>query len=198
VATPDVRGRLLRAAERVLLRDGPDAVTARAVTREAGCATGVLYTHFSDLDEFLAEVVRAYWARLAAHAAALPGKAGTATVIDNLVEVAAGLLEARVFAIVRLVQSRPAVTARLAAAREATGAMPALRQVEDMIVKYLEAERGLGRVAESADPGAAATLLFGAVFHLVMHHAGAVEPDPVAGRELVRRIVTALVSGLAP
>jgi AcrR family transcriptional regulator len=36
----DARQQLFDAAERVLLRDGPDALTSRAVTDEAGCAKG--------------------------------------------------------------------------------------------------------------------------------------------------------------
>ena len=53
----DVRDQLFDAAERVLVRDGPNALTSRAVTMEAGCAKGVLYRHFDDFDAFLAELV---------------------------------------------------------------------------------------------------------------------------------------------
>jgi AcrR family transcriptional regulator len=57
VALRDAREQLFDAAERVLLRDGPSALTSRAVTTEAGCAKGVLHRHFADLDAFLAELV---------------------------------------------------------------------------------------------------------------------------------------------
>ena len=57
VAIRDVREQLFDAAERVLLRDGPSALTSRAVTTEAGCAKGVLHRHFADFDAFLAELV---------------------------------------------------------------------------------------------------------------------------------------------
>ncbi|MEY9997042.1 hypothetical protein ABIE67_009074 [Streptomyces sp. V4I8] len=40
----DARQQLFDAAERVLLRDGPNGLTSRAVTDEAGCAKGVLLT----------------------------------------------------------------------------------------------------------------------------------------------------------
>jgi AcrR family transcriptional regulator len=46
----DVREQLFEAAERVLLRDGPDGLTSRAVTTEAGVAKGVLHRHFADVD----------------------------------------------------------------------------------------------------------------------------------------------------
>ncbi len=38
VALRDVRQQLFDAAQRVLLQAGPDALTSRAVTTEAGCA----------------------------------------------------------------------------------------------------------------------------------------------------------------
>lgn len=44
VAIRDVREQLFAAAERVLLRDGPSALTSRAVTSEAGCAKGCTAT----------------------------------------------------------------------------------------------------------------------------------------------------------
>ena len=50
VAHPRVREHLFEAAERVLLREGPSALTSRAVTTEAGCAKGVLHRHFADFD----------------------------------------------------------------------------------------------------------------------------------------------------
>ncbi|HZE30218.1 MAG TPA: TetR family transcriptional regulator, partial [Actinoallomurus sp.] len=57
VAIRDVREQLFAAAERILVRDGPNALTSRAVTTEAGCAKGVLHRHFADFDAFLAELV---------------------------------------------------------------------------------------------------------------------------------------------
>jgi AcrR family transcriptional regulator len=42
VALRDARQQLFDAAERILLRSGPNALTSRAVTAEAGCAKGVL------------------------------------------------------------------------------------------------------------------------------------------------------------
>nr|MDQ6938034.1 TetR family transcriptional regulator [Actinomycetota bacterium] len=50
VALRDAREQLFHAAERVLLRAGPNALTSRAVTTEAGVAKGVLHRHFADFD----------------------------------------------------------------------------------------------------------------------------------------------------
>ena len=87
VAIRDVREQLFDAAERVLLRDGPSALTSRAVTTEAGCAKGVLHRHFADFDAFLAELVLDRVARLDGQAAALRESAGTGTVAGNLTGV---------------------------------------------------------------------------------------------------------------
>jgi hypothetical protein len=47
VALPDPREQLFAAAERILRRAGPQALTSRALTTEAGCAKGVLHRHFA-------------------------------------------------------------------------------------------------------------------------------------------------------
>src|SRR3954469_13909833 len=84
VAIRDAREQLFDAAERVLLRAGPNALTSRAVTAEAGCAKGVLHRHFADFDAFLAEFVLDRIARLDERTAGLRDAAGTGTVADNL------------------------------------------------------------------------------------------------------------------
>src|SRR3954462_16003987 len=78
------RKQLFDAAERVLLRDGPDGLTSRAVTDEAGCAKGVLHRHFPDFDAFLTDLVLDRAARLEAQASVLRDSAGTGTVAGNL------------------------------------------------------------------------------------------------------------------
>src|SRR5919206_2590145 len=80
----DAREQLFDAAERVLVRDGPNALTSRAVTTEAGCAKGVLHRHFADFDTFLAELVLDRIGRLDDLAARLRAAAGTGTVAGNV------------------------------------------------------------------------------------------------------------------
>src|SRR5436190_4080751 len=87
VAIRDARKQLFDAAERVLLRAGPNALTSRAVTTEAGCAKGVLHRHFADFDAFLAELVLDRIRRIEHRAAELREAAGTGTVAGNLTGV---------------------------------------------------------------------------------------------------------------
>ena len=84
VAIRDPRGQLFDAAERVLLRDGPAALTSRAVTAEAGVAKGVLHRHFTDFDAFLAELALDRIAWIGRQAADLRAAAGAGSVAGNL------------------------------------------------------------------------------------------------------------------
>jgi AcrR family transcriptional regulator len=106
LALRDAREQMFAAVERILLREGPHALTSRAVTTEAEVAKGVLHRHFADFDAFLAELVEDRIARIGAQAAALYESAGTGTVAGNLTGVLTGLFSSVAVAIVRT-RSRP-------------------------------------------------------------------------------------------
>src|SRR6201996_4929809 len=115
VAIRDPRGQLFGAAQRVLLRDGPSALTSRAVTAEAGVAKGVLHRHFADFEDFLAELALDRVARVNAQAAALLALAGTGTVAGNLAAALPDLFTPQMAALIRLVFARDDLRARLRA-----------------------------------------------------------------------------------
>lgn len=189
VAIRDVREQLFGAAERVLVRDGPAALTSRAVTTEAGCAKGVLHRHFADFDAFLAELVRDRIGRIDGQADALRASAGTGTVAGNLTAVLVDLFGSVAVAIVSLVISRDALRARLRQDRP-TG-IPLLTEAAAMIASYLTAERELGRVAADADVDALAPTLLGAA-HLLFADRTAAAPET----EAVRKVVTTVIAGV--
>ncbi|WP_225834180.1 TetR/AcrR family transcriptional regulator [Streptomyces sp. NK08204] len=190
VAIRDVRDQLFEAAERVLLRDGPSALTSRAVTTEAGCAKGVLHRHFADFDAFLAELVLDRIARIDDQAAALRRTAGTGTVADNLTRELIDLFGSVAVAIVSLVTSRDDLRARLRTARP-TG-VPVLSDAATAITSYLTAERDLGRITADADIDTLAPTLIGAV-HMLFADRQGTPPDTGA----VRKVVTAVMAGVA-
>ncbi|MEU6037217.1 TetR/AcrR family transcriptional regulator [Actinomadura sp. NPDC047616] len=190
VAIRDVREQLFVAAERVLLRDGPDALTSRAVTTEAGCAKGVLHRHFADFDAFLAELVLDRVARIDDQAAALRDRAGTGTVADNLTRVLTDLFESVAVAIVALITSRDNLRARLRQARP-TG-VPLLAEATTMIASYLTAERDLGRLDPDADVDTLAPTLIGAG-HLLFADRTGPAPAPEAVRNVVTTVIGAVV-----
>ncbi|MFK0258255.1 TetR/AcrR family transcriptional regulator [Streptomyces sp. NPDC090445] len=188
VAIRDVRGQLFDAAERVLHRDGPSALTSRAVTMEAGCAKGVLHRHFADFDAFLAELVLDRIARIDDQAAALRKAAGTGTVADNLTRALLGLFESVAVAVVSLVTSRDGLRARLREARPA--GVPILTDAATAIASYLTAERELGRITADADVDTLAPTLIGAAHMLFADRQGI---PPEAGH--VHKVVTAVMAG---
>ena len=160
VAIRDPRRQLFDAAERVLLRDGPAALTSRAVTAEAGVAKGVLHRHFTDFEEFLAELVLDRIALVNAQAAALHAMAGTGTVAGNLAAALPDLFTPLVLSLIRLVFARDELRARL---RAATGSrIPLVSESVALAARYLEAERDLGRIAPGADIATLAPMLVSA------------------------------------
>ncbi|RCV52071.1 TetR/AcrR family transcriptional regulator [Marinitenerispora sediminis] len=192
VAMRDAREQLFGAAERILLRAGPDALTSRAVTAEAGCAKGVLHRHFGDFDAFLAELVLARIDRIGHQTAALHGLAGTGTVAGNLTDALADLFDPVAVAIVALVTFRDELRARLRQSRP-TGGVPVLTEAASGIAGYLAAERDLGRIAPDADPATLAPTLIGAA-HLLFADREAAPP----GADAVHRAVTTVVAGALP
>ena len=189
VAIRDPRGQLFDAAERVLLRDGPGALTSRAVTAEAGVAKGVLHRHFADFDAFLVDLTLARIARISDQAAGLraAAAAGTGTVVGNLAAALPELLTPEYLALIRLVIARDELRARL---RAATGSrIPLLTESTAMIGGYLTAEREFGRIASDADVGTLAPTLMGAA-HLLFSDVDGAEPDAAA----VGRVVTTVVA----
>jgi len=189
VAIRDVREQLFDAAERILLRDGPNALTSRAVTTEAGCAKGVLHRHFADFDAFLTELVQDRTARIDGQAAALRESAGTGTVADNLAGALTDLFGSVAVAIVALITFRDDLRARLR--RAGSAGVPVLTEATAMIASYLAAERDLGRIAADADVDTLAPTLIGAG-HLLFADRKGTPPEA----EAVRRVVTTVVAGV--
>ncbi len=184
VALRDPREQLFAAAERVLLRSGPNALTSRAVTDEAGVAKGVLHRHFPDFDAFLAELVVDRIGRL--DGLALRVAPGTGSVIDNLATALTEVFGPVAVAMVGLLTFRDGLRARLHQAG-LTG-VPLLTQAAAMIAAYLGAERDLGRIPADADTDTLALTLIGSV-HLLF---AASDDRPPADE--VRRIVAAVVT----
>jgi AcrR family transcriptional regulator len=190
IAIADVRGQLFGAAERVLLRDGPNALTNRAVTSEAGCANGVLHRHFADFGTFLAEFVLDRVSRIGDQAAALRNAAGTGTVTGNLTDALLSLFGSSAMAVFCLVTSRDDLRTRLRQARP--GGVPVLSEAEKAISSYLAAEQELGRITPGADIPTTALTLAGAAHLLFARSEGSQLQRPQ-----VSKIVTALISPIS-
>ncbi|NVI87556.1 TetR/AcrR family transcriptional regulator [Actinomadura sp. BRA 177] len=189
VALRDVREQLFDAAERILLRDGPSALTSRAVTDEAGVAKGVLHRHFTDFDAFLAEFVIDRVGRMDPKAAALRESAGTGTVEGNLTGALVALFESVAVAIVPLVTFRVQLQVRLR--RTWPAGVPVLTEAVIVIESYLGAECERGRIAPDADVETLAPTLIGAAHLLFADRAG-----PRPERDAVRKMVATVIAGV--
>jgi AcrR family transcriptional regulator len=186
----DIREQLFDAAERVLLRDGPSALTSRAVTTEAGVAKGVLHRHFPDFDTFLAALVLTHIERLDAGSTDLRVSAGTGTVTDNLARALAVALDPSAMRIISLVCSRHELLARLRLITPA--GIPLLADTTKMIAAYLTAERGLSRIALETDVDTLAVMLVGSA-HLLAAERDNVPLDPDDLRDVLKTASDSLI-----
>ncbi|WP_432097198.1 TetR/AcrR family transcriptional regulator [Streptomyces sp. bgisy100] len=191
VALRDAREQLFDAAERILLRDGPNALTSRAVTMEAGCAKGVLHRHFADFDAFLTELVLDRIRRIDHQSAALRASAGTGTVTESLTGALMTVFGSVALAIIGLITSRDGLRARLRQAGSV--GVPVLTEATAMIASYLAAERDAGRIAADADVDTLALTLIGSG-HLLF--AGREGTPPEA--DAVGRVIASVIAGAVP
>ena len=191
VAIHEARDQLFLAADRVLAKEGPDGLTSRAITQEAGVANGLLFNHFGDLDGFLVQLILDRARRTAEQAWRLVPRAGTGTVAGNLADAAAAVLQSGAFAAATLVLSRPSLMARLQ--QQAAGAPTPLDDIQTAFAAYLDAEQKLGRIVASADTETLALALTGTLHHIFLKgQAGT--PGPA---EQAHRVAAALITPAA-
>ena len=188
IALRDVREQLFGAAERVLSESGPQALTSRAVTTEAGVAKGVLHRHFADFDAFLVDLIRDRAARITRDGRDLIEAAGTGTVTAHIAAALTSMFGPVARSIVGLLIFRDDLRARIRAERP--GGMPVLGEAKDVLADYLAAERERGRVAADADVNMLALTLIGTC-HMVL--AGGAEPDVSELNRAITSIVGSVV-----
>ncbi|MGC4765991.1 TetR/AcrR family transcriptional regulator [Micromonospora sp. DT46] len=189
VAIPEIRQQLFAAVERLIVRDGPSRLTGRAVTREAGVATGLLYAHFANFDDFLA----GYWIDrsfvVSGEVAGLPERAGSGTVAGNLNQAILATPMETLLALARLMAFRPDLVTQVETVLG--GGTAGLQAVERAVAGYLAAERQLGRVAVGADVEALALAVVGVLHHVAL--TGGTDP---AAPLRIQRAVAALTGDL--
>ncbi|HZM84467.1 MAG TPA: TetR/AcrR family transcriptional regulator [Candidatus Limnocylindrales bacterium] len=186
VAIPEPRQQLFAALERVIAADGPSRLTGRAVTREAGVATGLLYTHFSNFDDFLTGYAIDRTFQISGEIAGLPARAGSGTVAGNMSDAVLATPPDTLLALTRLMAFRPELTANVEAVLGKGTA--GLRAVEHATAGYLTAEQQLGRVPADADTEALALAVVG-----VLHHIALTE-EIGSAETRVRRAISALTN----
>jgi AcrR family transcriptional regulator len=195
VALRDARAQLFAAAERVLTHDGVSGLTSRAVTAEAGVAKGVLHRHFTDFDNFLAELIRDRITALGQEASHLENKVGADSVISNLTTALTLIFTPTALALIAVISSRDAVRTQL---RETTPhGVPMFTEATVMLSSYLRAERDVGRLLPDADADALAFTLIGTGHLLFAGKLGGL-PDMEAVDEVVKSIIVGAQPGIRP
>src|SRR5579859_8187330 len=82
--THDLRAYLIATAARLIGERGTGALTVRDIARDAPVDDGVLYNHFEDKEDLLANALLAHVAAVMADAPRLLPEPGTGTVAENL------------------------------------------------------------------------------------------------------------------
>ncbi|GLY06891.1 TetR/AcrR family transcriptional regulator [Actinoplanes sp. NBRC 101535] len=177
VAIPEIRQQLFAAAERVIAADGPSRLTGRAVTAEAGVATGLLHTHFRSFEGFLTAYAVDRSFQLAGELAGLPGQAGSGTVGGNLRAAAQALSGGTLRALTRLMVFHPGLTAEVEAVLGAGSA--GVSALERPFATYLAAEQERGRIPAGADTGTLALAVVGTVHHLALTEQSLTRMEPL-------------------
>lgn len=190
-STARLRANLIDCAQRLVARDGAGALTMRALAAEAGCALGLPYKVFASREELIAELIRIEYARLRDAFAEIIACAGTGSVGGNLGRYAEILLASPAVSLAPELHRDEALSKAVDEEAVEAGLVNA---VESTVVRYLAAEKRLGRVASGVDEHAFGFLIAGAVHNLL--HAGSAYPHPGIGE--VKRMLGAISKRLVP
>lgn len=189
------RERILDAAAAVMRERGVANTTTKNIAAAAGYSEAMLYKHFADKQELFLLVLKE---RLPVIRPKV-GTAGSGDLVENLTTMIAQLLDyfAELFPMSVSVFSSPELLrqhregVRRHGGRGPEGAI-------NMVERYLEAERQVGRVAPDADVHSAAQLLVGATFHqgflAAFEGNTAVEGGAALAASLVAVVLPSLVS----
>jgi AcrR family transcriptional regulator len=163
--TPGLRDHLVRVTQRLIAGQRTEGLTVRRIAQEARVASGVLYNYFTDKEDLLAQ-------GLLAHIAAVertlnpPPRPGQDSLEANLAAYLRYLLDLheQILPAFAGLLTQPKVLARF-------NALPAAEKggnLHQHLTAHLRAEQHLGRLAPQLDPDAAATLIVGACYELVL------------------------------
>jgi AcrR family transcriptional regulator len=191
-STEELRASLVAHAQRIVTRDGPVALTMRALAAEAGCAVGLPYKVFSDRHDLVAAVLRAEFTRLQTAGRDLVSRAGDGTVGANLAWFAELLLDSPAVALAPEVFADEALAEAFNETVQETGVGPSM--FETAYAAYLAAEKDAGRVRSDTDEQAFAFLLAGAIHNLVVSG----EAYPTPHRRQLRRYLKATAAAISP
>jgi AcrR family transcriptional regulator len=159
------RDRFLDGAAQVLRSRGLAAATTKEIASAAGLSEAMLYKVFRDKVDLFLAVLTERLPRVAVVRDGFADQVGHGALDTNLERLAAELLAfyLETFPIAASVFSDPRLLSHLRDALHDGGRGPQVNV--EAVTAYLAAEQEAGRVAETAQPAAAAELLVGACLH---------------------------------
>jgi AcrR family transcriptional regulator len=190
----DLREHLTAAAARLIARNGTTGLTVRAIAREAGVADGVLYNHFADKEELLADALLAH-IRAVEQTLPDPPAPGEGAIDANLRAQLTHQLALQVEILPAFVGllAQPKVLARFTTLPPSAKGM----DLREALAAHLHAERDLGRLRPDADVDAAATMIVGACKELILPHLFGPTTEPLeVPSGFVDAIVRTVLSGI--
>ncbi|MDZ7918320.1 MAG: TetR/AcrR family transcriptional regulator [Rhodococcus sp. (in: high G+C Gram-positive bacteria)] len=164
---------LIQAATELVAEVGYHRATTRAIAERAGVSEGTIYRHFPDKQALFATAVLAGQREVTEWMTQLPGRAGTAPIVDLLDETFTQLSRLREAVLPMndaVPVARPHVTAdQLESKVHEAGGPPLL------LAQYIAAESSLGNLPTGLDPTRTAVLLLSSFL--------GVQTSPLAGAE---------------
>jgi AcrR family transcriptional regulator len=162
---PGLRDHLVRVTERLIAERRTEGLTVRGIAGEARVASGVLYNYFADKEELLAQGLLAHINTVGRTLGGPPGP-GEGALEANLVAYLRYLLDLheRIIPAFAGLLTQPKVLARF-------NALPAAEKGGDLhqhLAAHLRTEQQIGRLGAHVDTDAAATLLVGSCYELVL------------------------------
>ncbi|ALG11003.1 TetR/AcrR family transcriptional regulator [Kibdelosporangium phytohabitans] len=182
------REHLITTAAAMIAEHGTAGLTVRAIAKQARVADGLLYNHFTDKEELLAEALREHVRTVENGLGTLP-EPGTGTIERNLAaQLTYGLaLHKAILPAFAGLIGQPAVLERLSQNEEDSW--------RDRLAGYLEAEQRQGRLRPDADTGAATALIVGICHETVL--SSLLPHTPATRAASVDAIVATVLSGIA-
>lgn len=165
---------LIRATTDLVALVGYHGATTKAIAERAGVSEGTIYRHFPDKKALFAAAVLAGQRDVTEWMEDLPGRAGSAPLVDLIAETLTQLSRLREAVLPleeatsqELRPTRDLTRAELRDALRATGGPPLL------LAEFLAAEQGLGRIDAGIDPERMAVTILAAFL--------GVQTSPLAG-----------------
>ena len=186
---PDLRRRILDAAEKLMTTRGLAGITTREIARTAGCSEGALYVHFNGRLDLLLAMLEDTLPEMLGPLEHLREQAGKSTPHRNLVKTLGGIFRFHQHVTPRVAAlfADPELHAafRDSLSRQRKGPHLSLKA----LAGYIAAEQKLKRIDRQLDPGLAAYLLMSASFFRAFSESFFGKPVRESWDDVVRLVI---------